>query len=629
MIRYSLTILIALLALAMQTMSQGRVGEAFGMPSHPRLLLQSSDEGRLHDFVREDSLWSQTGKAVIAQADRYAAERSPESYRLQGKRLLGVSRKVLKKLLFLGYAYRMTGDGRYSAAAVEEMLNACSFPDWHPSHFLDTAELTLAVALCHDWLYGVLSPEQRAVVSRAIVEKGLKPSLDARYNWFVSSNINWNQVCHAGMLYGALSVWEDAPRLCSGIVNRAIECLPLAMEMYDPDGAYPEGCGYWAYGTVYNVLAIDALEMVFGSDFALMSNAGFARTGEYITQVCTPSMHTFSYGDNGTEAGISPALFWFLSRREAGVGEAAIRSFLSRAFQRYDGHGEAGRARGAVFLDKLVGDRMAPLALVWGCKASPHAHAGGIQPLAWYGGGCNPVFVTRSGWEEGCAYLGMKAGSPSVNHGQMDVGEFVYESHGVRWAVDLGSETYNNLEQAGMDIWDMSQGSDRWKVYRYSHQSHNVMMFDGKPQVARGSSSFTDKVVAFPGYAVADLTPVYEGQVKKALRRCELLAVDDVVICDEVECLDAPTEYSWTLMTEAGAVPDGDGGILLSKDGHSLHLSPPGGIRGRWTIEAAVPAHSFERSNPGCLRVRFTTRLDPGTRHLLEFRLHEGGIVGE
>ena len=26
---------------------------------------------------------------------------------------------------------------------------------------------------------------------------------------------------------------------------------------------------------------------------------------------------------------------------------------------------------------------------------------------------------------------------------------------------------------------------------------------------------------------------------------------------------------------------------------------------------------------------RFTTRLDPGTRHLLEFRLHEGGIVEE
>lgn len=25
----------------------------------------------------------------------------------------------------------------------------------------------------------------------------------------------------------------------------------------------------------------------------------------------------------------------------------------------------------------------------------------------------------------------------------------------------------------------------------------------------------------------------------------------------------------------------------------------------------------------------FTTRLDPGTRHLLEFRLHEGGIVEE
>ena len=35
---------------------------------------------------------------------------------------------------------------------------------------------------------------------------------------------------------------------------------------YGPDGGYPEGFGYWGYGTSFQVMLIAALESAFGTD---------------------------------------------------------------------------------------------------------------------------------------------------------------------------------------------------------------------------------------------------------------------------------------------------------------------------------------------------------------------------
>jgi hypothetical protein len=37
------------------------------------------------------------------------------------------------------------------------MLAAAAFSDWNPSHFLDVAEMTAALAIGYDWLYEEVS----------------------------------------------------------------------------------------------------------------------------------------------------------------------------------------------------------------------------------------------------------------------------------------------------------------------------------------------------------------------------------------------------------------------------------------------------------------------------------------
>jgi oligo-alginate lyase len=71
----------------------------------------------------------------------------------------------------------------------------------------------------------------------------------------------------------------------------------------------------------------------------------------------------------------------------------------------------------------------------------------------------------------------------------MDIGSFVMEANDVRWAMDLGSSDYNTLETNGVDLWNMSQTSERWDVFRYNNMAHNTLTFNGKKQLVAGNST--------------------------------------------------------------------------------------------------------------------------------------------
>src|ERR1700730_3640964 len=99
-----------------------------------------------------------------------------------GRRLLDKSREALRRLFFLSYAHRMTQQQKYLQRAERELLAISAFSDWNPSHFLDVAEMTMAVSIGYDWLYNNLSADSRAIIKEAILKKGIEPSLDPKNN---------------------------------------------------------------------------------------------------------------------------------------------------------------------------------------------------------------------------------------------------------------------------------------------------------------------------------------------------------------------------------------------------------------------------------------------------------------
>ena len=106
-----------------------------------------------------------------------------------------------------------------------QQVASTNFPDWHPAHFLDTAEMTHACAIGYDWLYDYWTPPRRDTIRVAILTKGLKPSLTLYTNnssWVASSANNWNLVCNGGMILGALALGLDGESTNEFILSKAV-----------------------------------------------------------------------------------------------------------------------------------------------------------------------------------------------------------------------------------------------------------------------------------------------------------------------------------------------------------------------------------------------------------------------
>ncbi|MCC6695048.1 MAG: heparinase, partial [Candidatus Hydrogenedentes bacterium] len=249
---------------------------------HPRLMLTPAQLSSLKDSAKTDPVLADYVSQVIAQADKVLGE-PPLEHKLIGPRLLSVSRACLQRIYTLGVAYRWTGEVKYADAIKSNMMTVCAFPDWNPSHFLDTAEMSHAVAIGYDWLYDVLTPESRDTIRHALIELGLKPGMavyEGGGKWTVS-DFNWNQVCNGGMLIGALAIAETDPQYAEYIVPRAVASLPKALASYAPDGAWMEGPGYWHYATRYTAFALCAMDTALGTDFGLSKMEGLSVTGQF------------------------------------------------------------------------------------------------------------------------------------------------------------------------------------------------------------------------------------------------------------------------------------------------------------------------------------------------------------
>ena len=281
--------------------------------NHPRLFISKDSSKAIKAKISADQSLAVAYAKFLAEANNIKSL-EPITFQKEGRRLLGVSRLCLRRVIHLGFAYQMTADLTYARRAEKEMLAAARFDNWNPSHFLDVAEMTAALGIGYDWLFETLSKDSRKIIKNAILEKGLKEGLKG--GWWVDTHNNWNQVCHAGLTIGALAIMKEEPQFTIKTIQNAVKNLPHAMAQYSPDGGYPEGPGYWGYGTYYNVLLIAALESALGSDLDLSKEKGFLEASDYYLHATGPTQLLFNYSDTSSLAGFSPAMYWFAKKRK-------------------------------------------------------------------------------------------------------------------------------------------------------------------------------------------------------------------------------------------------------------------------------------------------------------------------
>jgi len=573
--------------------------------NHPSILIHSGDELRIKQSIENSPSMAVLHNIIIKESDVMLSLPCLK-YEKIGKRLLDVSRECLRRVFYLSYSYQTTGDEKYAKRAEKEMLTVCAFPDWNPTHFLDVAEMTLGVSIGYDWTYNYLPQTSRNTISQAIINNGIKPSMDSKYNYWLQGSSNWNQVCNAGIIFGAIAVRDIEPELSKTIIDRSLKSITIPMKEYEPDGTFPEGFMYWGYGTTFNVMLISAAEKLLGNDlFPISKMPGFIRSASYILNMVGPSSKVFNFSDSFNQTGLNPAMFWF-AQKTKDVG-------LLWTEKKYISSGNTG----------LKTDRLLPLSLIWGAGLDLKA---AIEPTSnfWLGQGVAPVCLMRTSWsDKNAIFLGFKSGSPSTGHGHMDVGSFVMDANGVQWASDFGAQSYYSLESKGIDLWNNKQDSQRWKVFRYNNFTHNTLTFNDSLQRVSGVckmdawSDYQNKL-----FVTSDITPVYAGQVKKVVRTAAIINKSFVSIKDVIETLSAPTKVRWTLLT--GAMPilnQEKNQIELTKSGKKLLIrinSPAKIILKTWPTKSP---NEYDEPNPYTYLVGFEVQLPENSKIVLDVSL--------
>ncbi|WP_461533156.1 heparinase II/III domain-containing protein [Sinomicrobium sp.] len=550
------------LAVSVELLAQNATSELSynyaDIAEHPRLLLNKDGSEELKASLKRNPEFKAIDSYIQQVSDDLLTE-APLIFKKRGKRLLAVSRKALTRLYYLSYSYRITGDSRYLNKAEEELNAVCDFESWNPSHFLDVGEMCMAVSIAYDWLYYDLQQNTKEKVRKAIVEKAFKPSYVKKDAWFLDKNSNWNSVCNAGLVFGALAIMEDEKDESIAIIERSLKSNLLPLEAYAPDGNYPEGPGYWNYGTTFQVMMIAALESALGSDNGLSKAPGFLESSYYMLFSGGPSGDYFNYYDCGPRQTARSSMFWFAEKLDD----------PSLVYQEID------MIRSGVYNQVVSSDieRVLPNALVFG-KGLTLSEVKTPTQNMFTGHGITPVTFVRTGWEgPDVKYLGIKGGSASDGHSHMDQGTFVYDTGNLRWAMDFGLQSYITLESKGVDLWNLDQDAQRWDIFRYNNLNHNTLTINNQRHNVEGKAEIVEtfEKKAEMG-AKVDLTSVlnFDNELKTATRKAVIVDGDYLKIEDVLETNDKAVDLRWNMVTRAAVEIVDKRTIKLSQKGKTM-----------------------------------------------------------
>ena len=568
---------------------------------HPRLFFLKNEEIQIKKKIASEKILSDVHQLILTESNRIIS--LPVLTRNQvGRRILHTSREAIRRILYLSYTFRMTGEPKYSERAQNEMMNLAAFDNWNPTHFLDVAEMTMAMSIGYDWLYNELSPENKTIIQEAILNKGIQPSTEEKYNKWLKNTNNWNQVCNGGISAGVVALFDTNPKEFSALMNRAISSLPLAMHEYANNGAYPEGYHYWDYGTSYNVLLLDMLQQNWNSDFGLKKQPGFLETAVFMQHMegyFLPSNLKnvfyplcFNYADGGDGTLVNPSMFWF-------AAENKNPKLLFTELKKLKIDLKSNN-------NNLLNNRFLPLMLLWS-KNIEFKNIATPEQKMFVSNRKTEIAMMRTSWvDNNGIYVGIKGGTPSASHQHMDVGSFIMEANGIRWALDFGLQEYHSLESKGIDLWNRSQSSQRWDVFRHKNSSHNTLTINNNKQLVAGNAiieTISDNENKMS--VKMDLTSLYLLDTKKVERKISLENQKLVLIEDFVSTFDKDIIVRWNMLTKTSPKIIDNQTIELSQNEKKLKVKLKGIEGAKAYINSTVSPNDYDALNSGTTFIGF------------------------
>ncbi len=382
-----------------------------------------------------------------------------------------MSKNFETRLKELALSFISTGDQRYAERAISYAVALCKWDNWaerpYNNNILSVSHLTMGVVTVYDLLYHEMTPQERELIRRGILDLGLSELLSS------AQGRTRDMTNGAALTQSALGI---ASLALVGHMDEAREYLNSARDYaaWWLDEALNSGR---TEGVLYNGYALDhltrfllALKNATGDDELLQH--------PYLTEHLTPWLIYISSSDFSTIANFEDSSLGSWSNYA--VPLTILNQSMDNAYAGWYLYrlGIGGRSSttfdGVAYGVGRVKDSNGPDS--WSTSRA--------FPMGWV--------ALRTGWKDNDSVLLFKSSDTGLGHNHFDQNNFIFNVNGQWLLADQGYKDYNAVE------------------YTTGTEGHNSLLLDGQGQRKKGGGKiekFVDSNTMT--YTVGDASGAY------------------------------------------------------------------------------------------------------------------------
>lgn len=428
---------------------------------------------------------------------------------------------ITSRLVVISLAYSITGNQPFAKAAKDMMIAVSKWgtwrdPDYAPDHpgGLDNMYLTRGVAIGYDLLYDYLSASERAVIRKALVDKGITPVYNEYQDRpFPEDNYVANTYIYAAATsgLGALSVFKEESNAPVWLA-KSVDSMRNIFSKEGLDGSFYESFLYGSFVSYLYELIVGLKNVDYPEYQGLLNYSFVQKNSGFLHSMTAPSGEFPHFADDSGsvfDTNIRRILYFYLRTGTMGVAEAG--SLLSKFPQLND---------------------PIPFPVIW----YKDTILKDITAQSAVFTGAMRVATLRNGWDPEKPYLAFKsAPTAQYTHQHYDINSFILEKDKYLILTDPG---YVNYYPA----------ADR--NYGTSTEGHNSILVDSTNQTNRSGGSIVSFYTSSKyDYVSGDAASAYPSnlQMTKMRRNIIYLKQDPpyYLIYDE---MDSSLAHSYTLL---------------------------------------------------------------------------------
>ena len=473
----------------------------------------------------------------------------------------------------------LTGDGatqqRFAPTLIEKIRETMDEESWTlPAHAWteptgkDPFKIDLAAAETANLmgelmnLFGALIPDELAGrIRHRLHEQMFKNYLHPREDiTWKRLPMNWNAVCHQGVIGAALALAVDAD-LLGALLAPTAESLRIFLSGFGADGSTSEGPGYWVYGFGRFAELNCQLERATSGALSFFGdNEHVRRIAQFAPAMVFSRGHLVNFSDGHHEGRLEPWLLAYLGDR---LDLPVLRHESAASYRHF--------AHNGITLHTQRCDVYTLTRLFLRCPESLEEAAEPVRPdifFADYG-----AVVARGTDERGnLLEFAAKAGHNAEHHNHNDCGSFILNFNGEPAVTEIGAPEY---------VGDFfSSDETRYQFLAARSLGHSVPLVNGCEQsvgAAFAAAVLARELGTDEVKFVVDLTKCYpaEARCRKLVRTFVFeKKAGRLQVSDAFE-LEAPGPMESMVMSELPA----DGDARIKMHGGILQITPQDGTK--------------------------------------------------